>query len=471
MNRSAADDGRATGGATRTAGGVSVAMPPSTVGGGDERGNFRAPSSVTVDDDDVGDNDAVVDSRRSSAVLVLALVMAGACVAQSFGRFTYGVVLPAVRDDLLGSNRVAGLLGTMNVAAYLLGTIVVATLSARVRLVALVRMGLCLSTAGLLLASVAPNGVALTGALVLMGLGGAAIWIPSPRLAASALAPHRRGFAAGLVGMGIGAGIVFAGWLSDVRRHGGGDDSWRGVYRVEGLLAVVVLLAVFALLRDPDHVDARPAPVRAGTGVARGLGGVDSLRLMHGWIPLTIAYAAFGFMYLLVLAFLVTRLEDDAGFSADRASAMFSLVGVATVFGGVALGQFSDRVGRRATMSGAFVVFGASTLVILSGSQPWVAVGSIGVGLAFSGLPAVIAAYVVDATDASTFGPAYGAATLAFGVAQMIAPQVGGLLADWRGSFTPVFVLSAVLAGFGAVVSSRLPPAQREALPTVVTAR
>ena len=52
-------------------------------------------------------------------MLVVVLVMAGACVAQAFGRFTYGVLLPAVRDDMLGSNRAAGLLGTVNVAAYL----------------------------------------------------------------------------------------------------------------------------------------------------------------------------------------------------------------------------------------------------------------------------------------------------------------------------------------------------------------
>ena len=148
-------------------------------------------------------------------------------------------------------------------------------------------------------------------------------------------------------------------------------------------------------------------------------------------------------MYLLVFAFLVARLEDDSGFSADQASAMFSLVGLAAVFGGLLLGPLSDRLGRRTTMVGAFAAFGVSTLAVLPGRQPLVLLGAIGIGLAFSGLPAVIAAYVVDATDAVTYGPAYSAATLAFGVAQMAAPQVGGLLADWLGSFTAVFLLSA----------------------------
>ena len=391
-------------------------------------------------------------------MLVVVLVMAGACVAQSFGRFTYGIVLPAVRDDLLGSNRAAGLLGTVNVGAYLAGTVVVATLSTRIALARLVQIGLCLSTAGLLLASMADAPVVLGIALAITGLGGAAIWIPSPRIASAALPPHRRGLAAGLVGMGIGLGLVFAGQLSDVLRHGQGDESWRDVYRVEGVLGFVVLVACFAFLR---HREAAPTAVVEGRapapGGSRGFAGFGALRRIDGWLALTGAYAAFGFMYLLVFAFFVARLEDDAGFSPDRASTMFSVVGVAAVFGGVLLGPLSDRIGRRATMVGAFLAFGVSGLGVLVGRQPWVLLASIGVGLSFAGLPAVIAAYVVDATDATTYGPAYGAATLAFGVAQMAAPQLGGLIADWQGSFTAVFLLSATIALAGAIVSSRLP--------------
>jgi len=393
----------------------------------------------------------------SSAVVVLAVVMGAACVAQAFGRFTYGVVLPEVRDDLLGSNRAAGLVGTMNVTAYLAGTLAVAAASRRIRPVRLVQVGLCLSTGGLLLASRAGSTMSLGAAVVVMGLGGAAIWIPSPRLAAAALPPRRRGLAAGLVGVGIGVGIVFAGWLVDVLRERGGDDSWRDLYAVEGIIGIAVLVAALVVLRDE--------PRETVAGAVGGFGGFAALRRIDGWLQLALSYAAFGFMYLLVFAFLVALLEDDAGYSTARASAIFSVVGVAAVFGGVVLGPLSDRFGRRATLVSAFATFGLSTLGILTGAQPWVLIGAIGVGLSFSGAPTVIAAYVVDATDAATYGPVYSAATLAFGVAQMAAPQVGGLLADWTGSFTAVFLLSAAIALTGAVLSSRLPATHHAVLP------
>jgi len=39
----------------------------------------------------------------------------------------------------------------------------------------------------------------------------------------------------------------------------------------------------------------------------------------------------------------------------------------------------------------------------------------------------------------------------------MLAPQAGGLIADWQGSFTLVFVLSAVVMTSGSLFALLLP--------------
>ena len=165
-----------------------------------------------------GDRDDSVSQpagRAERAWLTVGLVMASACVAQAFGRFTWGVVLPGARDDLLdGSNTVAGLFGTLNVTAYLLGTLAVAWAASRVSLVGLMRIGMTISTASLGLAAVAPSGPVLGIALFMMGIGGAVIWIPAPAISARALPPERAGMAVGLVGSGIGLGLLFAGQTS-----------------------------------------------------------------------------------------------------------------------------------------------------------------------------------------------------------------------------------------------------------------
>ncbi len=380
------------------------------------------------------------------AWLAVALVALAAAVAQSFGRFTYSVLLPAVRDDLGISNSVAGLLGTVNVAAYLLGTLLVVRATARLRLLTLMRVGLALSVAGLATASVAPGGPVLAAGLVLMGLGGAAIWIPSPALAADAVAPARRGTAVGAIGAGIGLGIVFAGQLATVLRGRLGDAAWQDVYRVETLIAVAVAIAIVALLRPTTD----PTPDRTDSGLA-------VLRTMPGWLALTTAYAAFGFGYLLALTYLTARLEDDAGYTEAAASSVFALAGLAGVAGGLLLGALADRLGPRRVLVGGYTALAGAVLAVVSGDPVLVRVGAVVLGASFSGIPSVIATYIVQVSTPATYGARYAVATLAFGVAQVGAPQVGGLLADATGSFTLVMLLAAAMGGLGAVASSRLP--------------
>lgn len=383
---------------------------------------------------------------------VVVLVALGAAVAQAFGRFTYSVLLPAVRDDLGVSNTVAGLLGTANVAAYLAGTLLIIRATATVRLMTIMRTGLGLSLVGLALAGAAPNGIVLAGALVVMGLGGACIWIPSPAIAAAAVSPARRGTAVGMISVGIGTGIVFAGRLSEGLRARWGVGAWQDVYRIETVIGLVVALAVLVLLRP----DVEPVPARTGSGLA-------VLRTMRGWVPLTLAYAAFGFSYLLAITYLTARLEDDAGYSDARAAGVFAAVGLATIVGGVALGIVADRIGPRPSLVGGFALFAAGTAGVLSGQTAAVLAGGVAIGMMFGGLPSVIATYIVQASDQLTYGPRYAVATLAFGIAQVTSPQVGGLLADVTGSFTVVFLLSGGVAVLGAVASSMLPAPEGEA--------
>jgi predicted MFS family arabinose efflux permease len=377
---------------------------------------------------------------------VVVLVALGAAVAQAFGRFTYSVLLPAVRDDLGVSNTVAGLLGTANVGAYLAGTLLIIRATATVRLMTIMRVGFTLSIAGLAIAGVAPNGAVLAIGLVVMGLGGACIWIPSPAIAAAAVPPARRGTAVGMIGAGIGTGIVFAGRLSEALRDRWGVEAWQDVYRIETAIGLVVALAIVALLRP----EAEPAPARTSSGLA-------VLRTMRGWVPLTLAYAAFGFSYLLAITYLTARLEDDAGYSDGRAAGVFAAVGLATIVGGIALGAVADRIGPRPSLVGGFALFAAGTAGILTGQTVAVIGGGVAIGMMFGGLPSVIATYIVQASDHVTYGPRYAVATLAFGIAQVTSPQVGGLLADLTGSFTVVFLLSGGVALLGAVASSMLP--------------
>lgn len=395
---------------------------------------------------------APTGSRRSVPPAgVLALVAVASAVAQSFGRFTYALLLPAIDRDLLGSYAVAGLLGTANVGAYLAGTVAVSAVSRRADPAVLIRLGLVGTTAGLALLSQAESAAALAVGLSLTGFGGAFIWVPAPGLAGSVVSPERRGTAIGLTGSGIGLGIVGASLLTAALHRTGGDASWRTVWLVEAGISLVALLLCLALLR-PTTAAAEAEPARA-----------RALRAVPGWRGLVGAYAAYGLAYSVFTTYVVSALQVDAGFSEAHASLDYTLLGLALVFGGPLLGPLSDRFGRgRVLVAGNAAMAGAIVLV-LAGAEPFAALSVLAFGITMSGLPAVIAAHLSDSLTPREFAGAFGRLTLFFGVAQLAGPPLGGWLAERTGSFALSFLVAGAVALLGALASRAVPQRRQSA--------
>ena len=385
-------------------------------------------------------------AARSGWVIVMIIALAAA-VGQSFGRFSYGVLLPAIRDDLGITNTLAGLLGATNVGAYLLGTLAVAWATSRYRLINVMRVGLVLATLGLLIAGATKGPWVLAAGLFIAGIGGAFLWIPAPVIAADAMPAHRRPVAVAMMSSGIGLGIVFVSVLSGGLRSTQGDGAWSSVYQIQFAIGLLLLVLTLLLVR---HQQAAPA---GGSGI----GGFAALQRMPGWLPLLVAYSAFGFMYLLVMGFLTTRLEDDNGWSTDDASLAFSLMGLAMIFGGPLLTAIAQRLGVRLTLAVAFGLWPVLVGVVLTGQLTLTLMACVGLGLLFAALPTLVTLFVVQNTSAQDYGPSFAAATLSFGIAQTIAPPIGGLIADQTGTFLLVFILSGIVSLVGMAASLRLP--------------
>ena len=79
------------------------------------------------------DSQQAADARTSGVngwVIVL-LISVSATVGHAFGRFSYGVLLPAVRDDLAISHARAGVIGGAHVGAYVVATLLLSWLAGR----------------------------------------------------------------------------------------------------------------------------------------------------------------------------------------------------------------------------------------------------------------------------------------------------------------------------------------------------
>ena len=385
--------------------------------------------------------------RRINGWITVALVALAAAVGQAFGRFSYGVLLPAIRDDLSISNTLAGLVGSANMGAYLLGTLFVAWATARYRLISVMRFGLLCATGGLLIAGLADTPLALAWGLLIAGIGGACLWIPAPVIAADALPANRRHLAVGLMGSGIGLGIMFVSLLSGSLRSSQGDAAWSTGYLIQFVVGLLLLVLTLAFVR---HAQTQP-------GGKSGFGGFEALRRMRGWAPMILAYSTFGFMYLLILGFLTTRLEDDSGWTSQDAAVAFSLMGFAMIFGGPTFAALANRFSTRIAVALAFGLWPVFVTIVITGFQLPTLIACIGLGFLFSAIPTLMTLYVVENTTTEDYGPSFSAATLAFGVAQVLSPPIGGYLADRTGDFTFVFALAALLGVVGLVITLRLP--------------
>lgn len=376
-------------------------------------------------------------------VLIAILVLAVG-VGQGFGRFGYALLLPAVNADLVHSYAVAGLLGTLNLTAYLGGTLLVSLTAGRLPPATSVRLGLLLTTGGVSVLALAPSVPVLVVGMVLAGFGGAMIWVPAPGIAGSAVDVSRRGLAIGVTGSGVGVGVIASSALTAVVHAVAGPGAWRPVWAIEAVLCALVAAAAARWLRP--HVVPVSGPVRLST-----------LRAVPGWVGSTLSYGGYGLAIAIYMTFMVAAYEDDAGFGSGHASAVFALTGVGITAGGILLGRWSDAVGRRAAMTWTYVGMTAAILLVPVGAEPWAAISAVAFGLALSGAPSVLAAHLADRLDPHRFAAAFGAVTLVFGLAQLVGPQLAGWIADRTGSFSTAFLVAAAAALGAALASATLP--------------
>jgi len=127
------------------------------------------------------------------------------------------------------------------------------------------------------------------------------------------------------------------------------------------------------------------------------------------------------------------------------------------VFGGPIVAKSVAAFGTRATLGCAFGLWTVLVITVLPGWVLPTLASSVFIGMIFASIPVTLTVYFVENASAEDYGPGFSAATLAFGVAQMVSPQVGGLLADWTSTFLWVLLLSAACALLGIVGALRLP--------------
>ncbi len=379
------------------------------------------------------------DQPDSYRWTIVAGGLLGLLAALGIGRFSLGMMLPAMGKALELSYTQMGVVSTVNFCGYLGAVLLCGLLTAAFGPRLLIASALLIIALSMGLIGISNHYWLILVLYCLTGVGSALSNIPIIAVVASWFDRKTRGRATGLCVMGNGLGIVLSGRLVPYVNKEIGD--WRVSWLVLAVI-VGVIAAVCALI-------IRPAPKREGDlqlgGQADAPPPGNSLRSAVFYHCGTI-YFLYGFSYAVYVTFLVTTLVQDHHFSESQAGAVWSSIGLLSLVSGPFFGYLSDLWRRK---TGLILVFslqlGSYLLLAFPLGTYTIYLSGILFAISVWAIPTIMAALVGDLAGPARTAAVFGFVTFLFGIGQIAGPVIAGYLAERAGHFAISYLLIAVV--------------------------
>ena len=146
---------------------------------------------------------------------------------------------------------------------------------------------------------------------------------------------------------------------------------------------------------------------------------------------------------------MLSPILERIGWGVEAAARVFALWGGLGIPAAIIWGITADRITKKYIFAIALALQATGLFVFLGGSPAGCYIGAAIIGLGSVGVPVIMAASMADYYEPTIIGTIYGFITLVFGIAAIIAPTIGGALADRTGTLS-----TALLLGLGAIIVS-----------------
>ncbi len=326
---------------------------------------------------------------------------------------------------------------------------------------------------GLLLAAgciVAGMMKSYTGLMIGFGvMGGAAMGIgyASPTPAALAwFGPHRRGVIAGLVVMGYGGAALY---IAPLARYLINKFGISGSFIALGIIfAVVVIVAGQLLLTPPEGYTPPPAPVKEGA-VAPAVAVATSknwtwqqmIKTPQYWMLLIMFILATqsGLLIIGNAAGMLAKVGATIPFLAANGWILASYGGITNAAGRPCTGIYSDgwsRMKAYALNSGTAAVALACMPMIMESKNIFLLFLAVGIGYwQYGGLLSLMPSFIADFFGAKNLGMNFGVVFFGWGLGAFM-PRLAGTIQDKTGSLDTAFYLSGALLVLSVVIALML---------------
>lgn len=380
---------------------------------------------------------SVIPSRPWLVLLGLAL---GVSVSNAFGRFAYGLILPAMRETLGWSYTQAGWLNTANSLGYVAGSILTLVLIRHISASRLFAIGTVATAVGLFVTGFNESLVFQSLCRMAVGLFGALSFVAGGVLAASLFqnTPRQNALAIALYfGGGGGLGIALCGATLPAMLDVFGAQSWDWAWIGVGLVALAIcpfsVWAAIAMARI-KHEPAAPSSPPIGK--------------MLGEIG---AYAFFGLGYIVYVTFLSVWMKEQHT-SVLLTAATWMLLGLSIlmspfVWRGV-LARFASGLPMVLILIGVAV---GCALPVIAPNGFGLTLSALVFGLCVFMPPTAVTSFVRQNLAQQDWGATISLFTVVFAISQTIGPIGAGLIGDWTGGIGDSLVVASVVLLFGAI--------------------
>lgn len=358
--------------------------------------------------------------KRKMWIYALVSMLVTICIS-GFGRMSYGILMPFMKESLTLTYQEAGMLATSTAIGYLLMVLWVGILATRWGSKRLVVFGLLLLSTALIILFFVESFIQTLICMVILGVGTAFGYTPLVNIVVGWF-PQNRGLMIGFLLSGMGLGTLITSGLIPIFYIWFGTDGWRFLWLIYGLISVGATFIGLKLLQDP--------PNSVKNSKADDQSFFRDVYLHKGVLLVALIYGLIGFAYLIPQSFLFSFILEK-GISEYLAGIIIGIGGFISIFSGPLWGAISDRVGRKTSLR---IIFGLSGLSVLIPIFWPFALGfmisQIIWGLTLMGMLSLTQALAIEQTHQKYAPVALGYTTIFFASGQILGPGLGGIMIE-----------------------------------------
>lgn len=353
-------------------------------------------------------------------------------------RFSYTPLLPTMLNETFLNNASGGWLATINYMGYMLGALIAASISDLKLKDTLYRIGLIvaiLSTIGMALAE---NYILWAVMRFFAGLSSAAGLLIGSGLILNWMLRHGHRPELGIHFGGLGMGIAVSAAVTMLLYE---NFNWVEQWQIFAVVGVLLAVPAWLWLPRPDDFS-----------LANNSNNLADNPPQKSWMRLLFAaYFCAGFGYVISATFLVAIVDRQPALQGNG-----NLVWLVTGLAASPACIIWDRIARKiGELKALFVAYGINIIGIIipafDNSLTGVLLSGFLFGATFIGIVSLMLTMVGKFFPTKPAKP-MGKLTLSYGVAQIIAPAMSGIIAESTGNYNMPLILAAIVMGVGMIL-------------------